>query len=178
MNGTVDACLTVTEGPVIISGLGSAAVDATHTLWDCIVASEKFPSGAGALGGSYVVTLKKGVDHANEVRRAEDDLTKALLMLAAAWPFAGGPYMTIQTREVVCSPRFESNAAEVERRLLEKYGVARVASTASMPLSWSATYSQPPLCLAARIARLMHCDFFTRKLLCYHQKSVIERPTR
>lgn len=42
MNGTVDACLTVTEGPVIISGLGSAAVDATHTLWDCIVASEKF----------------------------------------------------------------------------------------------------------------------------------------
>ena len=33
MNGTVDACLTVTEGPVIISGLGSAAVDATHTLW-------------------------------------------------------------------------------------------------------------------------------------------------
>jgi hypothetical protein len=84
MNEAADVCLTVTEGPVIISGLGNAAVDATHTLWDRIVASEKFPLGSGALGGSYVVTLRKGVDHANKVQRAEDDLTNALLMLAAA----------------------------------------------------------------------------------------------
>lgn len=178
MNETADICLTVTDGPVIIRGLGSAAVDATHTLWDCIVASERFPSGAGASGASYVVTLKKGVDQASEVRRAEDDLTKALLMLAAAWPFSGGSYLTIETREVVCSPRFESNAAELERRMLEQCGIAKVASTASVPLSWCATYSQPPLCLAVRIARLMHSDFHTRRVLLYHQRSVTERAHR
>ena len=74
------------------------------------------------------MTLKKGVDHANEVRRAEDDLTKALLMLAAGVALR---WWTIHDNrrlcEVVYSPRFESNAAEVERRLLEKYGVALAA---------------------------------------------------
>jgi hypothetical protein len=170
-----DVRLSVTQGPVIIRGLDDAGVNATHALWDGIVASEWFPPGAGCSGANYVLTLKKGVDHWNEVRHAEDDLTKALLMLVAAWPFAGGSYMTLDTREVIYSPRFESNAAELERTMMERCGVARVTSVASMPMSSSTTYSQPPLCLATRIARLMHSDPDILRLLFYHQKSVLER---
>jgi hypothetical protein len=178
MDETADVRLSVTEGPVIIRGLDGAGVNATHALWDGIVASERFPPeppDAVASGANYVLTLKKGVDHWNDVRRAEAELTKASLMLAAAWPFAGGSYMTLSTREVIYSPRFESNAAEVERIILERCGIAGVTTVTSAPTSWSATYSQPPLCLAARIAQLMHSDFRTQRLLFYHQGAVIER---
>jgi len=170
-----DIRLTLTEGPIIIPALDGAGIDATHPLWDCAVASESFPPGAGDLGANYVVTLKKGVSHANEVRRTEDDLTKALHMLAAAWPFAGGSYMTIETREIVCSSRFKSNAEAIEQQMLERCGLKAVGLTSSVPADWSATYSQPPLCLASRIALLMRTDFHTRKLLLYHQRSVVER---
>jgi hypothetical protein len=116
------------------------------------------------------------MDHWNEVRPAEADLTKALLMLAAAWPFAGGSYMTLDTSEVIYSPRFESNAADLERTMMARSGLANVARDGRAPVGWSTTYSQPPLCLAARIARLMYSDpDDTGRLLFYHQKAVIER---
>jgi hypothetical protein len=173
VNGTAEVCLTLTQGP--ICGLGDAGIDASYPLWDSIVAAESFPSGAGDSGANYVVRVKKGVSHANEVRLAEDDLTEALKMLAKAWPFSGGSYLIIQTREVVCSPCFESNANELERDMLVRSGLASVVSQTSLGLSLSATYSQAPLCVAARIASSMHFDFQIRRLLHYHQRAVMER---
>lgn len=173
MNGTAEVRLVLTEGP--ICGLGDAEIAASHSLWDAIVAAERFPPGAGVSGANYVVTLKKGVNHANQVRLAEDELTKALHMLAAAWPFSGGSYMTIETREVVCSRRFESNAHHLERDMLARSGLTTLALMSGAPVEWSATYSQAPLSLAARIARSMHSDFATRRVLFYHQRAVTER---
>jgi hypothetical protein len=173
MDDNAEVCLTLTEGP--ICGLGDAEIAASYPLWDSIVAAESFPPGAGASGANYVVTLKKGVNHANEVRSAEGELTKAFQMLAAAWPFSGGSYLIIETREVVCSPRFESNANDLEREMLARSGITRVVTQTNMPLGWSATYRQAPLCSAAVIAQSIHSDFPTRRLLLYHQGAVIER---
>jgi hypothetical protein len=148
---------------------------ASYPLWDSIIASESFPLGAGASGANYVVQLKRRVSHASEVRHAEDELTKALQMLAAAWPFSGGSYLIVETREIVCSPHFENNANDLEREMLARAGLTKVASDARMPLSWSTTYSQAPLCTAACIAQSMHSDFPLRRLLLYHQEAVMER---
>ena len=173
MNGSAEVYLTLTQGP--ICGLGDAGIEASYPLWDSIVAAESFPPGAGDSGANYVVRLKKAVSHASEVRHAENELTNALQMLAAAWPFSGGSYLIIETREVVCSPCVESNADDLEREMLARTGHTRMVSQTSLGLSLSATYSQAPLCVAARIVSLMHSDFQTLRLLHYHQRAVIER---
>jgi hypothetical protein len=173
MDENAEVGLTLTEGP--ICGLGDDEIAASYPLWDSIVAAESFPPGAGASGANYIVSLKKGVNHVNEVRPAEDELTKAFQMLAAAWPFSGGSYLIIETREVVCSPRLASNADDIEQEMLSRSGLTRVVSTSRAPLGWSAPYSQAPLCLAVRIAQSMRSDFQTRKLLFYHQQAAIER---
>ena len=173
MSGAKEVCIALTQGP--ICGLGDAGIEASYPLWDSIVAAESFPPGAGASGANYVLSIRKGVSHASEVLHAENQLTEALQMLAAAWPFSGGSYLTIETRDVVCSPCFESNADELERELARSDPTNRIGWGPTMPLEWSATFSKAPLRGAADIARLMHCDFQTWKLLHYHQRSVIER---
>lgn len=173
MDGTEEVCLTLTEGP--ICGLGDEGMEARYSLWHSIVASECSPPGSGASGANYVVRLTKRVSHASEVRLAEYELTKALQMLAAAWPFSGGSYLIVETRDVVCSPRFENNADDLEREMLARSGLTRVVSEVRMPIGWSATYSQAPLRVAVDIMRSMHSDFPTRRLLLYHQGAVMER---
>jgi len=173
MSGTAEVRLTLTEGPVC--GLGDIGIEASHSLWDSIIATESFPPSAGATGANYVVKLKKTVSHANEVRPAENELTMALQMLAAAWPFSGGSYLLIETREVVYSSRCKSNASDVERDMLARNGLTTAALTTAVPLGWSATYTQPPLCLAVRIAQSMRSDPQMGRLLRYHQNAVIER---
>jgi hypothetical protein len=173
MNETAEVRLTLTLGP--ICGLGDAGIEARYPLWDSIAATESFPPGAGALGANYVASVRKGISRASEVRLVENELTEALQMLAAAWPFSGGSYLTIETREVICSPCFESNANELEREMLARSGLTKIVSPSSTPLGWSATYSQAPLSVAARIASSMHTCFQTRMLLHYHQRAVIER---
>jgi hypothetical protein len=173
MSGTDEVCVTYTQGP--ICGLGDAGIEASYPLWDSILAAESFPPGAGASGANYVLRIRKGVSHASEVLHAEDQLTEALQMLAAAWPFSGGSYLPIERRDVVCSPNFESNANELVRKLASS-DPTEIAFKPRVHLGWSATYSKAPLRVAADIARLMHCDFQTRKLLLdYHQRSLIER---
>jgi hypothetical protein len=100
---------------------------------------------------------------------------EALQMLAAAWPFSGGSYLTIETRKIVCSPRFENNADTLERDMLAQSGFTKVISEFETPFGWSSTYRQAPLCGAVRIAQSMRSDFPTRRLLLYHQDAVIER---
>lgn len=105
----------------------------------------------------------------------EDELTKALKMLAAAWPFSGGSNLAIQTRETVRSSGFTSNADELERQLLERNGLRRLTGTANISLEISATYLQFPLKFAVCIARKMRCDPGTYKLMQYHQTAVNDR---
>jgi hypothetical protein len=133
MDENAEVGLTITEGP--ICGLGDDEIAASYPLWDSIVAAESFPPGAGASGADYIVSLKKGVNHVNEVRPAEDELTKAFQMLAAAWPFSGGSYLIIETREVVCSPRLASNADDIEQEMLSRSGLTRVVSSFARQIS-------------------------------------------
>jgi hypothetical protein len=169
-----EVCLTLTLGP--IRGLGDEGIAASYDLWNSMVAAERFPAGAGASGANYIVSVRKPISDVSEVRRAEEELTKALQMLEAAWPFSGGSScLPLKTREVISAPCFTSNADELELEMLRRIELTQVTAEFPMPLSWSATYIQAPLCLAARIARLMHCDDHTWKLLHYHQRAVIER---
>jgi hypothetical protein len=167
MNGVEEVYVALRLGPVC--GLGDTGIKASYPLWDSMVAAESFPPEAGASGANYVVSIRKGVGQLSEVRHVADQLTEALQMLAAAWPFSGGSYLTIEACNVICSPYFESNADE----LSEPIQMRRRPHVA--PLEWSTTYSKAPLRVAVDIARLMNCDFQTRKLLYYHQRSVIER---
>ena len=175
MNAAVFVQLSITERPVVIPSLHEAGVAATHRLWDGAVASEYFPQGAGGAGANYVVTLKKGVTQANEVRHVESGLTEALYMLAMAWPFAGGSHMNIESRELIGSPRFENNADTVERQLLERDGLRGIATSFRLPIEISATYARPPLAFAIRIAELMRADFPARRLLHYYYNARLDR---
>ena len=108
--------ISVREGPVILLDAPATGVTGTYPLWNGASATEFFP-----LPGKehfYDVTLEKPVTHAREVRPAEEELTNALLLIAAAWSFSGGSYMAIQRRQVISSSAFRSNADEVERQLL------------------------------------------------------------
>jgi hypothetical protein len=175
MNAPVCVQLSITEGSVIIPSLHGAGVAATHYLWDGAVASEYFPQGAGDAGANYVVTLKKEATQASEVRHVENELMEALFMLAMAWSFAGGSHMDIESRELTCSPRFESNANVVEQELLERDGLRKVAPKFSFPLEIGATYAKPPMTLAIRIAELMRADLPAKRLLHYYYHSRMDR---
>jgi hypothetical protein len=59
--------------------------------------------------------------------------------------------------------------------MLERDCLTKIETSHSLAISTSATYRQPSLCLAARIAKLMRADFPTQRLLHYHQRAVIER---
>jgi hypothetical protein len=167
--------LSITEGPVIIPSLDGAGVNATHCLWNGADASEYFPPGVGASGANYVVNLKKNVTQADDVRPVEDELTKALFMLVEAWPFSGGSYMVIESRELICSPRFESNAIAIEHQLLERNGLKKFTAASGFPLEICATYARPPLPLAIQIAKLMRENVPAKKLLHYYYQSRIDR---
>lgn len=173
MDEISEVVLTLMQGP--ICGLGDAGVAASYPLWDSIVATERFPPNVGAAGANYILTVKKGVSDSGKVRCVEDELTKALKMLAAAWPFSGGSNLAIQTRETVRSSGFTSNADELERQLLERNGLRRLTGTANISLEISATYLQFPLKFAVCIARKMRCDPGTYKLMQYHQTAVNDR---
>jgi hypothetical protein len=175
MNAPAWVQLSITQGPIIIPSLEGAEVAATHPLWDGAIASEYFPPGAGASGANYVVTLKRSVREATEVRHVEDELTRALFMLAEAWPFSGGSHMEIVSRELISSPRFESNADAIEQQLLARNGLEKVTATFGIPAMTGVTYAQPPLALAIRIAELTRVDVPTKRLLHYHYQSRIDR---
>lgn len=167
--------LSLTEGPVTIPSLHGAELAATHSLWDGATASEYFPLGAGPCGANYVVTLKKEVAQLDDVRRVEDELTKALLKIAAAWPFAGGSHLVIDSREIISSPRFESNADAIEQQLLARDDLKRVTATFGFPVMTGATYAQPPLALAIQIAKLTRVDIPAKRLVQYYYLSWTDR---
>jgi hypothetical protein len=176
MSGNKEVCIRLTQGPIY--GLGDDGVEASYPLWGSIVAAECFPPG-GASGGNYVLSIRKAVTNASEVPHSENQLIEVLKMLAAAWPFSGGSYMTIETRYVVGSPDLESNATALEQEMArseeDSSGVSTIKICQRFGLDFNTTYSMAPLRVAADIVRLMHCDTDTERVLEYHQRAVIER---
>ena len=129
------------EGPVRIPSLADAGADATYDLRDDISASEFFPSHAES--AFYVVSLRKPVRDPDKVSYVEDELVSALRLLATAWPFSGGSFMVLDSRDVIVSPRFESNAERVRSELLASVGKSIVTRSATMSYENLATYDRP-----------------------------------
>jgi hypothetical protein len=142
---------------------------------DGIVASEFFPANADS--GFYVLTLQKGATAPTEVWKVENELVHALEFLAAAWPFSGGTHLAFDTRTVVRSARYQSNAEEVEAALLDRQGLRRVGRSVTMGYEVVGSYLQPPLEIASNIGRAMIADNALKKLMLYYQEATARTPT-
>lgn len=164
--------LSIREGPVVLRN-GGLGVSQSFDLWDNIIASEYFPSGTE--DAFYFVNVEKSVFQPHEVTPAEAQLASALSLLALAWSFSGGSHLDIEAHEIKLSSRVESNAASVERVLLAEMGLVRVTSTANFPISFSATYSNPPLFVASLIAKFSRNNFATQRLLKYYHNALNSR---
>ncbi|HWX30254.1 MAG TPA: hypothetical protein VNZ53_22790 [Steroidobacteraceae bacterium] len=174
MTERVQICMRV-EGPIIFLNAPATGVTATYPLWNGACASEFLPPG-GEQRNYYDLTLQKPVTHAREVRPVEEELTNALLLIAAVWPFSGGSDMVIESREVISSSAFKSNADEVEQQLLAADGLTKHNFLIGRThINTSTTYSHPPLAHAIDIAKTMLSDseFVTRQLLNYYYRSRI-----
>ena len=121
-----------------------------------------------------MLSLWKSVADAKEVWFAEAELVRALEFLSMAWPFCGGSFMVLETREITKSPRYESTANDAESQLLARLGLSRVEASFTSSILTLATYHEPPLEKASRIARAMLEDSRLRKLLGYHQRAWVE----
>jgi hypothetical protein len=77
--------------------------------------------------------------------------------------------------EVITSPKFESNAAEVKSLLLNAQGRTEVRRDILLPLEILATYSQAPLFAAVQIARFAKVESATSQLLTYYHEARVNR---
>ena len=159
--------ITLKEGPVLIPSLAGAGVDRSYPLWDDMSASEFFPSDVES--AFYVLSLRKPVLDPEDVSAIEGELMSALRLLAMAWPFCGGSFVVLDSRDVIVSGRFESNAERVRSDLLAASGKRIVQSSATLPFESLATYDRPPLDVASAVAKAATNDYALRKLLTYHQ---------
>jgi hypothetical protein len=159
--------IVLKEGPVRIPSLAGSSVDNTYSLWDEISASEFFPGHVES--AFYFLTLRKSVRDVDEVPKVEAKLLSALNLLSTIWPFAGGSFMVLETRELGVSNRFESNAERVRSELLAEAGKTMVTSRVTVPYEVVATYERPPLEAASIIAKAANRDPGLRQLLAYHQ---------
>lgn len=164
--------IVLNEGPVVLPSLQMSGVQATHSLWNDISAHEFFPANTNS--AFYVLSLAKPVDSAEAVPSVEGELVSALQLLAAAWPFSGGSFMALETRELVISARFQSNAEQVRRELLARDGQTPVTAKARVAYEALATYRAAPLGAASAIARAAVSKYSLRKLLHYHQTAWLE----
>jgi hypothetical protein len=172
MNNAVRICCT--EGPIVLHNAPATGIRASYPLWNGASASEFFPPDVSS--GYYVLTLEKSVTHAREVQPVEEELTHALLLIAAAWSFSGGSYMLIESRAAISSPRIKSNADEIERELLGSGGIRAQVQETPLLVDLLASYSHPPLAHAIEIARTMQSDYVTGQLVKYFHTAWVNRP--
>jgi len=159
--------IVLKEGPVLIPSLAGSGVERTYPLWDEMSASEFFPPDVES--AFYVLSLRKPVHDPERVSEVEGELVSALRLLAMVWPFAGGSFMVLDSRDVLASGRFESNAERVRSELLAASGKRMVRSSATIPYESLATYDRPPLDVASVVAKAAANDYSLRRLLVYHQ---------
>jgi hypothetical protein len=167
------------EGPVLIPSLAGSGVERTYPLWGEMSASEFFPSDVES--AFYVLSLRKPVHNAEQVSGVEGELVSALRLLAMAWPFSGGSFMVLDSREVLASNRFESNGERVRAELLAASGRSMVCSSVTTSCESLSTYDRPPLDVASVVAKEAATNYGLRRLLAYHQTAWVEyygRPRR
>jgi hypothetical protein len=166
--------IALKETPVIIQSLKGDQVSAEYALWDDIAASEFFPPSVNS--AFYILSLEKPVSQASEVWVVESELIEALELLAAAWPFSGGGFIILETRKLPHAPRYESNAKEIETDLFRqaRQGFADAAARVHLIHEDVATYRQPPLGTAVRLAKVMRENPALNSLLSYHQQACVE----
>lgn len=167
--------IVLKDGPVTIPSLGGTGVSASFHLWDDMVASEFFPAKADS--AFYVLTLHKEATSANEVSKVETALVRALELLVAAWPFAGGTYLAFEKRALVQAPRYQSSAEEIEAALLARDGRRRVVSSLTTGYEIVGTYLKLPLKIAVELAKAMNADYALRKLMLYHHEACARSPS-
>jgi len=162
------------EGPVSILSLAAekAGAQSTIDLWNGIAANETFPPDVES--AFYILELTKVIPEAANVRVVEAEMIRALNILASCWSFSGGSYMVLHTAHSEQTPRYASNADEVEALLLSRMGLKQVSKTATFAICTGATYHVPPLQWAARIGQYLLEDGPTRKLVEYFHKGWIE----
>ena len=149
--------IVLKEGPVLISSHAGSGVDRTCPLWSDISASEFFPPNVES--AFYLLSLQKPVGDPGEVPVVEGELVLALRLLVMAWPFSGGSFMVLDSRGVVASDRFQSNAERVRSELLAAGGTRMVSASMTAPYEILTTYDRPPLdvaSIAAREATALH----------------------
>jgi hypothetical protein len=164
--------LSITDGPVKLRN-GGAGVSATFDVWDGITASEYFPTATEQ--AFYRLAVEKPITQPEDVPQIENELTSTLLRIAETWSFSGGSDMLIKTRGVITSSKFESNAAEVKRLLLDAQGRREIRRTIPLPLEILAKYSQAPLSVAVQIAQFAKVHFATSQLLTYYHEARVNR---
>lgn len=162
---TVEICLK--EGPVLIPSLAGSGVERTYPLWGEMSASEFFPSEVES--AFYVLSLRKSVHNAEQVSDVEGELLSALRLLAMAWPFSGGSFMVLDSRDMLASNRFTSNAERVRAELLAASGNCMVSSSVTTCCESLSTYDRPPLDVASAVAKEAATNNGLRRLLTYHQ---------
>jgi hypothetical protein len=163
-----------TEGPIVLHNAPATGIQKSYPLWNGASASEFFPPDVSS--GYYVLTLEKSVTSAREVQPVEEELTHALLLIAAAWSFSGGSYMLIESRAAISSFRIKSNADEIERELLGSDGIRAQVQEMPLPVDLLVSYSHPPLAYAIEIARMMQSDYVTGQLVKYYHAAWVNRP--
>jgi hypothetical protein len=161
--------ISLKDGPVRIPSLNGLGVSDNRLLWDGITATESFPEKEES--AYFVVTLEKAVSDAAEVSVAEDELIRALHIIATAWPFSGGAFLGVETHTSAVHQRFESNANDVEVELLARRGLKGVKQSMALAVATSATYREPPLRIAAEIAKHATSNASSRKLLQYYHRA-------
>lgn len=159
--------IVLKEGPVLIPPLAGPGADRTYPLWNEMSASKFFPPHVES--AFYVLSLRKAVPGPDEVSEVEAELVSALRLLATAWPFSGGSFMVLDTRDVIVSDRFESNADRLRLELFAASGRRLITSSATIAYEALATYDRPPLEMASTIAKAAMNDHGLRRLLVYHQ---------
>lgn len=164
--------VSLKEGPLLIPSLAGLGIKKTYPLENRMSASEFFPPHVES--AFYVLSLRKSVHNPGEVSKVEAELVSALRLLATAWPFSGGSFMVLDTRDVVISSRFESNADRVHSELLAAGRKTLIASSVTSVVEALATYEQPPLKVASIVAKTAMRNHGLRKLLAYHQIAWVE----
>ncbi|MFI5247316.1 MAG: hypothetical protein ACHQWV_02045 [Nitrospirales bacterium] len=159
--------IVLKEGPVLIPSLAGSGIDRIYPLWNGMSASEFFPPNVES--AFYVLSLRKPVSEPDEVSFVEDELVSTLQLLAMAWPFSGGSFMVLDSRDVVASGRFQSNVERVRSELFASGGKRMVSSSMVTSYEILATYERPPLDVATIVAKAATNDYGLRKLLVYHQ---------
>jgi hypothetical protein len=160
------------EGPVIIPSLNGAGTHASYPMWDGIAASETYPPHVES--ASYIVELSKVPASASEVENVNAQLADVLRLLAACWPFCGGSFMAVDTRQVSNTLAATSNAADVREALERQAGIRTVSVSLTANVEVLGTYMRPPLASAVQVAMTAHSDAAVEALLRYHQSAWLD----